>query len=142
MSETERVPYVVRRSEAEEIIEHRAFDTAEHKQVTILALYGTNAWFALTIKQRDMKEALEWRVNIAASRHTTSKTLVILATSLCSPLSHFLKGFHEYNSPLGVPVLHSTQLQQRLHFFERCSFIYSDIIYRAFHNVLHDYKHL
>jgi hypothetical protein len=99
MSETERVPYVVGRSEAEEIIEHQAYNTTERKQVTALTVYETNAWFALRIKKRYMKEAVEWRVNIAASSHTTCKTLVNLASLLCFPLSHFLKGVHEYNSP-------------------------------------------
>jgi len=105
MSETESVPYVVGRSEAEEIIEHRAYNTRERKLITALTVYETNAWFALRIKKRDMKEAMEWRVYTAASGHTTRKTLVILASSLCFPLGHFLKGFHEENSPPGVQVL-------------------------------------
>jgi hypothetical protein len=55
MSKTERVPCVVGRSEAEEIIEHQAYNTTERKQVTALTIYETNAWFALRIKKRDMK---------------------------------------------------------------------------------------
>jgi len=105
MSETERVPDVVGRSEAEEIMEHRADNTTEREHVTALTVYETNAWFALRIKTRNMKEAVEWRVNTASSSHTTCKPLVILASPLCFPLGHFLKRFHEYNSPPGVPVL-------------------------------------
>jgi len=105
MSETERVPCVVGRSEAEEIMEHRAYNTTERKHLTARTVYETNAWFALRIKKRYMKEAVELRVNTAASSHTTYKPLVILASPLCFPLGHFLEGFHEYNSPPGMPVL-------------------------------------
>jgi hypothetical protein len=52
VSETQRVLYVVEESEAEEIIEHRASDTAEHKQVTILTVFEINAGFVLRVKQR------------------------------------------------------------------------------------------
>ena len=99
MSETERVPYVVGWAEAEEIIEHQAYNKTERKQVKALTVYETNVWFALRIKKRDIKEAVEWRVNIAASSHTICKTLVNLASPLCFLLSHFLEGFHEYNCP-------------------------------------------
>jgi len=51
MRETERFPYVVERSEAEEIIEHQAYNTTERKQVTALMVCETNVWFALRIKK-------------------------------------------------------------------------------------------
>ena len=62
MSESQRVPCVVGRSEAEEIMEHRAHNTTARTHITALTVHETNAWFALTIKTRDMKEAEEWRV--------------------------------------------------------------------------------
>jgi hypothetical protein len=56
-------------------------------------------------------------------------TLVMLASPVCFPLSYFIKGFHEYISPPGVPVLYSTQLKQRVYLFERRDVIDSEIIY-------------
>jgi hypothetical protein len=51
MSVTNRVHYEVRRTEAEETIEHQTYNTAQHKEVTALTVYETNAWFAVKIQK-------------------------------------------------------------------------------------------
>ena len=58
MSETKRIYYEARGAEAEEIIEHRAYNTTQHKQITALAVYETNAWFVLRIKKRAVTDAV------------------------------------------------------------------------------------
>lgn len=61
-------------AEAEAIVEHRAHNVAQPDGST--RIDEINAWVGVRIKKRITKEAVQWRVNIAAFRHTTSTCLL------------------------------------------------------------------
>jgi hypothetical protein len=72
---------------------------------------------------------VEWRVNIAASSHTTCNASEFSKSSVFS-FEPFSQGVSWIQLTTGVPVLYCTQFKQLLYFFEgRINFIDSEIIY-------------
>ena len=129
MSDTERVPYVVGRSEAEEIIEHQAYNTTERKQVRALTVYETNVWFALRIKKRYIERGRGVAREYCCIQSYDVQNASEFSKSSVFSFEPFSQGVSRIQLTTGVPVLYSTQLKQRLYFFERRNFIDSEIIY-------------